>query len=297
MNKRDTVFIKRIGRSDIDSWLDIPELLPDGQITTDRQSFKHLLDMTDDILLYMTVLDQEPIGGTALFRDRNRLGLALISVRMEQEHVQNLLVSTIKASLPFFRTAAIRDVDAVISNESERLLPFPKNTYLNRGLYDVLREVGFEDIGTLFSARFEGSIGPDCRQQKIERSGFTEDVRSFVWKQIDKTMTDCSHTWLSILQLASTGSLFVYRSAGVAAVLGFMEYGKRLVIPVIGYDSNVVDPSTLASAIGYEAAKRGAQWIDIRLLAQHDNPVIAVLEKMLSADALITKHSLMRRRL
>ncbi len=295
MKKGDTVFIKRIGRSDIDSWLDIPEILNDGQITTDRQSFKHLLDLSDDILLYMTVLDQEPVGGTALFRDRNRLGLALISVRMAQEHVQNLLASTIKASLPFFRTAAIRDVDAVVSNETDRLLPFPGNTYLSRELYGVLREIGFEDIGTLFSVKFENSIGPDWEKQEIERSGFTEDVRSFLWKQMDKTMIDCSHTWLSVLQLASTGSLFVYRSGDVAAVLGFVEHGKRLVIPVIGYDSDVVEPSTLASAIVYEAAERRVQWIDIRLLAEHDSPVIDTLEKMLSVDALVTRHCLMRK--
>ncbi len=78
-----------------------------------------------DAMLYLITLDGEAVGGTAVYRDRRRLGLALVSAVMGEEHRERLLRSMIKSSLPFFRTSSIRNVDALVATDNQERLPFP----------------------------------------------------------------------------------------------------------------------------------------------------------------------------
>ncbi|TFF95827.1 hypothetical protein EU546_02575 [Candidatus Thorarchaeota archaeon] len=295
MNERDTVFNKRIGRSDIDSWIDIPECFSGQQRATDREGLMNLLDISDDIMCYMTTLNQRPIGGTMLFRDRYRLGMGLIGVRMLKGHTDALLPSTIKASLPFFRTASIRDVDAIVSDESNPRLPFPHDLYLSGALRQVLNDIGFEQVQDVFSARFHDITVSDAPKPRMRRSELTEEVREFVWKNVGETMIDCSHTWLSLLRSSLNGCLCAISPGEILAILAAEVYADGLVVSVMGYAQDSIDPSVLASAVAHEAAARGVRWVDIQLLGKSDDSIAKQLEYALSAEAVVSRHSLMRR--
>jgi hypothetical protein len=298
MPERDMIFNKRIGLSDVETWLEIPECFADRRNQMDHQSFRRFLNLTDDILLYMTVLDRQPIGGTILFRDRDRLGLALLGVRMREEYIQSLLLSTIKASLPFFRTASIRDVDAIVSSETNPQMPFPRNLFLNPALGSALDEIGFEKVEDVLSIRFENIGFADVQMQDTVKREMSEDIRSFVWKSVGRTMVDCSHTWLSLLRASSDGELHAILGAnGVVAVLGLEEYAKGLIVPVIGYEPESIAPLTLASAIAYEVDRRKTQWLEIRLIGEENREVVDSLKGVLCAEPIKTRHSLMKLRI
>ena len=150
------VFNSRLFPPDISQWHDMcREIGIEGleRLRECTDSFGQL----EDALMYVATLGDKSVGGTALYRDRTRLGLALATVLIDEEHRDTLLSSMIRSSLPFFRTAAIRQVYALVASDagddeqspSDARPPFPFSFVLPSWYDDVLARLRFHEVEEL----------------------------------------------------------------------------------------------------------------------------------------------------
>jgi len=142
------MFNGRLEKGQVDSWLNLLEETSELDYRTHAlaKSFLHL----PESISFASSLEGKIIGGTSIYRDRSRLAMVLASIAIRQEFRESAAYQIIKSSLPFFKTVAIRDVDALVALEAGRgALGFPLSLELDSWTAEIIKRMGFTETDML----------------------------------------------------------------------------------------------------------------------------------------------------
>ncbi len=189
------VFNRRLGKGELDL---IINLFEQGEI--DPNQAAKFLELEDTIVFVSSIKD-EIIGGTIVYRDRTRLGMVLAGVAIKKEHRDQGAYTIIKSSLPFFRTVAIRDVDALVSETFDKEVPrIPFSFHLPKWTGQFLERNGFSNEQKLYSCtiEFEHERKNDGTRINFDSVTNIEGAKSLLWDTGKITGLTNSVIWMSL---------------------------------------------------------------------------------------------------
>ncbi len=189
------IFNRRVGVNELDMLLDLFE-----SIEIDRMQSAKFLRLENSIAFISSVQD-EIIGGIIVYRDRLRLGMALAATAIKKEYRQLSSYTIIKSSLPFFRTVAIRDVDAIVSDIPDiDALRFPYSFHLPKWTKQFLEKNGFSEECKIYSCKLE--FEPENLRKdtefNIDPVANLEGAKSLIWDTGKTTGLTNSIIWMSL---------------------------------------------------------------------------------------------------
>ncbi len=191
------MFNRRLSKSEVNTWIKLLEEETEvGYIdrTIASQFLRH-----EDTISFVSSVEDNIIGGTVIHRDRIRLGMVLASVSVNEEYRANGAYNVIKSSLPFFRTVAIRDIDALIPNEKTvHRIGFPISLELDYWTKDVLNRIGFQERSRLYYNAIEvAESHVQSNPIQYDNSIDIEKAKNLIWDQGKSTGLTNSHIWTS----------------------------------------------------------------------------------------------------
>ncbi|MBE0527158.1 MAG: hypothetical protein IH631_09465, partial [Candidatus Thorarchaeota archaeon] len=190
------IFNRRFSKSELNAMIELLENQTEcGYLDRDRAtSFLNL----QDTMSFVSSVKDEIIGGTIIYRDRTRQGMILASVAVRNEFRETSAYSVIKSSLPFFKTVAIRDVEALIpENHSEERLGFPGSLELDYWTKDILGRIGFEHKDTLYAYTIEipDSVQMGRVENQWDANPVLEKAKSLIWDSCKTAGLTNSYLW------------------------------------------------------------------------------------------------------
>ncbi len=279
---RPVMFNGRLSKDEVDTWLDLLDNAGESSYA-DRNLAKEFL-MQEESITFVSSLDNKIIGGTSIFKDKTRLAMVLASVVVEEEFRDTATYQIVKSSMPFFKTVAIRDVDAIVSLDcSKNTIGFPLSLELDPWVAEVLRRIGFDEVGYLNHCSFQ--IENEVFENPIiwNNETDTEEVRELIWNQSKTMGLTNSLVWLSRDFAISKGCLMTTSFEGkTAAVAGFWKLSDTLYVSPFVIDSEIVSWNKIAESIVAIAAQRGAKHIELPIIGEGQMDIIGALEKWCS---------------
>ena len=218
------MFNRRLRRDEIDTWLDLVDQ------TTERGCANRSLALSylqlPDTIAFVSSINDEIIGGTAIYQDRNRSGMVLSAVAVMKRFRGTSAFHIIKTSLPFLRTVAIRDVDALVAERPRRAgMGFPASLALDSWTKRALASVDFEPIGTMWSYVLEckesNAVEPNETKWDIEPN--IEGTKQLIRAQREAIGQSNSLVWNAFDFAYSRKTLKTYSINGVARIATSME--------------------------------------------------------------------------
>jgi hypothetical protein len=277
--KKPLMFNARLNKDEIDIWLDLLKNASEFSYK-DRDLAKAFL-MLQESMTFISSLENKTIGGTSIFKDRTRLAIVLTSVVVDREFRQSAAYQIIKSSLPFFKTVAIRDMDALVSlKDHKNTLGFPLSLELNPWVADILKRIGFDEVNVLEHCSFEMDEvikGSPLRWSKEVRD---EEVRELIWDQSKQMGLINSLVWLA-RDFAKSSNCLVTVSVEekTAAVAGFWILSDVLCVSPLVTDPLKLGWDQVAESIVIEAENNNAKLIELPLLGEGQQDLIQALEK------------------
>jgi hypothetical protein len=247
---------------------------------------------------FVTTKDDGFIGGTCVRKDPTRLGMVLGAAAIPAEHRLQYAYSLVKSSLPFFRTVAIRDVDALVAEDDTNSCRFPFTIELESWTQGFLEKAGFSQIGEMLHVGLDLSIDSiGLRIPDWDESPRFEEAKELVWDVGRKTGLASSLTWTALEFGYESGTLYTY-SAGkdVALLMSAYNLQSGLLINPIVY-SNEVSPNQVAEVIRAFAAEHGKTRVDLAMLGAGQQGLVESLRDFPGNSISTRRLKLMRKML
>ncbi|MBY8998937.1 MAG: hypothetical protein KGD60_14515 [Candidatus Thorarchaeota archaeon] len=279
---RPVMFNGRLNKDEVDTWLN---LLNDTSESSykDRNLAKAFL-MLQESLTFVSSLENKTIGGTSIFKDKTRLAMVLTSVVVDKEFRESAAYQIIKSSLPFFKTVAIRDVDALVSLDgSMNPLGFPLSLELDPWVLKIIKRIGFEEVGILEHCSFE--MDEEIRENPINwnKEVNVEEIRELIWDQSEPMGLTNSLVWLARDFAISSNCLATATVGGkTAAVAGFWRLADSFCISPLVTDPVKLGWDLVAESLIAEAVQRDVKRIDLPVIGQGQQDLIRALENRCS---------------
>ncbi|MHA1907999.1 MAG: hypothetical protein ACW98Y_11935, partial [Candidatus Thorarchaeota archaeon] len=204
-------YSRRLTGKELDVWIDLgkQESVKSSLDADDFERAQAFLNL-DDSMFFISYLGDDIIGGSSIYKDTARNAMALLAVRIQTDHRERVGTHIVKSSLPFFRTVAIREVDAILSDgDQESYIPFPLQTELPSWTLNALEENGFTRAGTLHNLTFEIPEKKVVSDVVWDTPPATfESIRQLFWAIDEDSRPDFSHLFLGIHLSRKTDSLF-----------------------------------------------------------------------------------------
>jgi hypothetical protein len=240
------MFNRRLSKSELDIWIDLLEQQTEfGHINKDL-AMKFLTH--DDTICFISSVQNEPIGGTVIHRDRTRLGMILASVAVKDEYREQGAYSVIKSSLPFFKTVALRDVEALIPDEpSDRKIGFPGSLELDYWTKEVLERIGFEIKGTLYSytMRIEDVKNTRLTDNQWDTQPELDKAKNLIWDTSKILGLTNSHIWTAFDFAMSQGLLrTITEENSTKLVTSIIELGASAIISLVVSEEMFTEPAS-----------------------------------------------------
>lgn len=289
------MYNRRLRSDEIETWVNY--CCPEG---IDRERFgeyaKEFMQMEDSMYFISSVEDRF-VGGTAVYRDRVRLAMALVYLSLEKKYRESVVAHLIKSSLPFFKSMSIRNVDAIV-NPSDNItsLPFPLSTELADWTTKSLETLKFEKIDTVYKIRFENIKRPEEKVSLFWDSECNyEGSRKLMWDLRKETGLNFSQVWLLRDIMYRYNSFHtVTLDDEVAACAGLIKLGRIGIIAPLFVHSQVSLTDSLGILIDQLG---GVKTIEMPLVGKGQIRVIKFLEDILQTDAKIQELLLYRKNL
>ena len=229
------MFNRRLSKSELDIWIDLLRNKTDIGYMTRELATSFLSHQ--DTMCFVSSVKEKIVGGTVIFRDRTRLGMVLASVAVNTEFRDEGAYNVIKSSLPFFKTVAIRDVEALIPDDpSERRVGFPISLELDPWTKDVLRRIGFEEKDTLYSYTLAIQEGKETNQRENiwELKPDVDKIKNLIWDSNKATGLTNSYIWTALEFARNQSTLrtvtvedslklvFSFSGSGTKSIIGFL---------------------------------------------------------------------------
>jgi len=276
---RPIMFNGRLNKDEVDTWLDLLNNATESSYI-DRNLVKDFFMLQGSIMFVSSVEDQI-IGGTSIYKDKTRLAMVLTSVAVNKEFRESAVYQIIKSSLPFFKTVAIRDVDALVSLDgSKNTVGLPLNLELDSWVVDIIKRIGFEEVGILEHCSFE--IHEETKENPLDwnKKVNVEEIRELIWDQSKPMGLTNSLIWLARDFARIRNCLVTAIVEGkTAAVAGFWELSDALCISPLVTDPMKLSWELIAESLVAEAVKREAKRIEMPLIGEGQASLIKALKK------------------
>ncbi|MHA1136230.1 MAG: hypothetical protein ACTSSE_07070 [Candidatus Thorarchaeota archaeon] len=237
------MFNRRLSKSELDIWIDLLRNKTDFGYMTRELATSFLSHQ--DTMCFVSSVQKKIVGGTVIFRDRIRLGMVLASVAVNNEFREQVAYSVIKSSLPFFKTVAIRDVDALIPDDpSERRFGFPISLELDPWTKDVLRRIGFEEKNTLYAYTLTIKEGKETNQSKSKWDSKLDldKTKKLIWDSNKATGLVNSHIWTALEFARNQRTLRTLSvEDSLKLVFSFSVSGTKLIINFLVSDEDFIE--------------------------------------------------------
>ncbi|MFW9844498.1 MAG: hypothetical protein ACFFEV_07975, partial [Candidatus Thorarchaeota archaeon] len=202
------MFNRRLSKNELKIWIELVENQTEFGCTNREQALSFL--SLEDTISFVSSVEEEIVGGTVIYRDRTRLGMVLASVAVMKEYRVTGAYSIIKSSLPFFRTVAIRDVDALVPNDSiEKRLGFPGTWELDYWTTEILERIGFEKQDELhnYSVSIKNEKQVHEQDKVWDSQPNLEGAKNLIWDSSKEIGMTNSFIWTSFDFAANQGEL------------------------------------------------------------------------------------------
>jgi len=291
---RPIMFNGRLNKDEVDTWLDLLNNASESSYK-DRNLAKDFF-MLQESITFVSSIEDQIIGGTSIYKDKTRLAMVLTSVAVNKEFRESAVYQIIKSSLPFFKTVAIRDVDAIVSLDgSKNTVEFPLNLELESWVVDVIKRIGFEEVGILKHCSFE--IDKETKETPLDWSKEVnfEEIRELIWDQSKPMGLTNSLIWLARDFAESRNCLVTAIVEGkIAAVAGFWKLSDAFCISPLVTDPIKLSWDLIAESLVAEAAKRDTTRIEMPLIGEGQTNLIKELKNRSSGFS-CRKLSLLRK--
>ncbi len=268
-----SMICRRINVSELESWIQSAWTHTNQPPNVQSQVWQ--LASQADSVVYVANVEDRMIGGTWLWRDKRRLGLTLAEMWMNKEFRSKAMNQLVKSSLPWFKSLAIREVDALVYlQEASRPLKFPYNPVMESWISPFLENNDFTEAGiysqSLISIETKPQVGYPL---SINETPDIEWVRNTLWEQREFLGLDLSPPEMMCEYANELESLFTFSKDG-NTVLAMTRYtmGENTVIGPILYDSDL-DVSTIVSTI-LGSISKGSNTIFLSLISSSQDAIL-----------------------
>ena len=291
---RPVMFNGRLNKDEVDTWLNLLNETSESGYK-DHELARAFL-MLQESITFVSSLENRIIGGTSIYRDRTRLAIVLTSVAVDNEFRESASYQIIKSSMPFFKTVAIRDVDALVSHDGSRnTLGFPLSLELDTWIVDIIKRIGFSEVGDLEHYTFV--IDDVIKEEPISwtREVNAEEVRELIWDQSKPMGLTNSLVWLSRDFAFNSNCLETITVDGqTVAVAGFWKLSNALCVSPFVTNPMKLSWDLMAKSLIFEAVRRGVKHIELPLVGEGQRDLIQALENKCSISS-CRKLSLLRK--
>ncbi|NHJ12858.1 MAG: hypothetical protein EAX95_04240 [Candidatus Thorarchaeota archaeon] len=241
------LYTRRLLKSELETWLQVG-----GTPTAEEAQYAKSFLQLPDSMFFIATINGIPVGGTAIYRDRTRLAMALVAARLEEEFRENMPFQLFKASLPFFKTLSIRGVDALVA-ESDTIgdMSFSLAPILRNWALPALRKMGFQEIAKSYRVCIEGVPPSNIQSQvTIDRTPNYDSARELLWNQRENIGLSCSHQWLALDMAKERNTIKTFSLRGeTCLVVAVEKFGSGYQIPFFAANSEILACTMAAEAI------------------------------------------------
>jgi hypothetical protein len=285
------MFNRRLREQEIELWLKLVRNSTDTGYIEQNLAYSFL--QLPETIAYISSINDEIIGGTSIYRDRIRLGMVLCSVAIQEKYREISTYQMIKTSLPFMRTVAIRDVDAVIRRPAdEKGIGFPASFELDAWMSNVLKKIGFVSVGNIWSYTLESidvlNLKSDGIHWDIEPD--LEGTKQLIWEQSKTAGIDTSLIWTALDFAVNRGTLRTFSVNGSTRIA--VSIDKLSNIMIGGF--LVIDPEyttdSIVNHLANELGRRQQLRIHLPLVGEGQKDFIEFLGEKMGAS--LNKRSL-----
>ncbi|MCK5265517.1 MAG: hypothetical protein KAR03_07910 [Candidatus Thorarchaeota archaeon] len=293
------LFNRRLSKSELNTWISLVESQTDSGCMN-RALAADFLEL-EDTLSFVSSVDDEMIGGTAIYKDRTRLGMILASVAVKKEFREISAYSIIKSSLPFFRVVAIRDIDALIPDDtSKERLAFPGSFELDLWTKSVLERIGFEEKSKLFS--YSIPLQGENQQRHVENKWDShtniENAKKLIWDSSKTAGMTNSLVWTAFDFAVNQGNLrSVTLKDSMKLVTSIYYSGKTAIIGLIISDDDFTEDGMASSLVAEMIRETDAEKLILPLIGDGQDKLIEALADELGGSLKRRSMTLMRKQL
>lgn len=287
MAKPSTLYTRRLSRTESGLWLNLDESRSSLVQKDALRGYMDAFVSLSGALLYLSSVESNPIGGTAAYRDSVACTLCLVSVRMKPSFRKELLSLMIKSSLPFFRSASIVQVEALVNHSRNRNgIPFPLAYDLPAWVMPILEANGFQKAEQLCHYSAENISGRKAAIHGRQWDSHPDLARAdaLFRKAGTESGLSCSQAHLAVSVAAGLRSLKTLSVKGRAlALTGFMPYGKRALVTVCLHDSEKLDVTQFAAGLLNLCVESRVKSLDLLLVGQGQRELVGSLAEICSS--------------
>ncbi len=247
-------YSRRLTKKELHLWTGLHQ--PD-EPSDDKQLLQKYMNF-EDTMFFVSFLGDSPAGASSIFRDRTRMSMLLSSVRIPGENRKRLSRHIIKTSLPFFKSVALREADAVVNISGHQgVLPFPLAHELSSWAEDSLIENDFKEIETFYRLQYSIPINLSISPlQWDDQPTKLDEIKQLFWNVQVEERPDHAPFWLSIALAEATGTLQSMSSiAGPYNIVGWNSLGKVMVVSAILFDISKISHKQVTESIIHLAQK------------------------------------------
>jgi len=290
-----TLYTRRMSRNELDIWLELY-----GDMNPLDRKFAEIFIQLEGSIFFLSSIGNEIVGGTAIYRDRTRLAVALIAAHHTPDLKETGQLQLVKSSLPFFRSVTIHHVDAIVGKSGiNSKLPFPISFVLDQKFGPVLESLGFvvEEAIAQYAINLSGNQEKEPNT-KWKVTNDHDAVRDLFWRQYKTTGIDNSLVTLG-WQMASASSHLValHDDKGITAAVGIERIGNISVIWPIIADFRLIDEHTLAVAIHERVLQTRTSEIFIPILGNGQMEFAKELADQCGGTPMLGEATLLRKQL
>ncbi len=288
-------YSRRLSADELSVWvgLQVPDIP-----AVDRTVTQKCIEM-EESMFFVSHLGDEMVGTSSIFRDKTRMCLLLSGLRITSALRGQLTKHVIRNSLPFFKSVAIREADAVVNrNLTEEDIPFPLVPDVGGWAEDGLIENGFKEKGTFYRVVY--SV-PDSAPETIhtwdEIPASFESLKSFYWKIPLEERPDHGSLWHGIILAGANNTLHTASDkSDPYLAMGAFHWKTSLVVAAAMFDPSVVSAQDVAAMICHIAHQSGLSSIVLDMMPS-DSSIVNAMEQICGVSKWKTELLLYRKRL
>lgn len=290
------MFNRRLRKNEISDWLNLIEQFTESGCA-DRNLAHSYLQLPEAIA-FVSSINEEIIGGTAICRDKTRLGMVLSSAAINRKYRETSAYHIIKTSLPFMKTVAIRDVDAIVAKAPLRKgMGFPASFGLDSWLEKILEKIGFVPVGKISSYTLERDSNTIriSDETKWDTQPNVQGARQLIWSMCKTEGLATSAIWNALDFAISRGVLKTYSVGGSTRVVASIDHiNQASLLGLLMVDSEY-SMNDAALQIASELHREHRPMIHFPLIGENQHPLVEMLSDQLGGSLKEQTMTLMRK--
>jgi hypothetical protein len=290
------MFNRRLCEQEIDLWLSLVENSTDAGYAEQGLANNYL--QLPETIAFVSSINEEVIGATAIYKDRVRLGMVLSSVAILKDYRETSAYHIIKTSLPFMRTVAIRDVDAlVVDNSPNTGIGFPVSLGLDPWIGEILKKIGFVPMGKMWRYTLKRDDTTILYQngEKWDDEPNLEGAKQLIWSQCNVAGIATSAIWNALDFAMNRGVLRTFSIGdSTRIVLSHDKIGETSLIGLLMIDPEYSSNDAI-SMIAEDLSKEQNLVIHFPLIGENQCNSVEMLSKQLRGSLKRESMTLMRK--